>query len=435
MYILVIIVLLLVTAVFVLAEFAFYSSRKARLQAAADRGNRSAQIAIALIDNPNRYLSTTQIGITLVTIALGMYGEASLTEDLVRHVARVELLAKYAHPISTGITILLLTIVSLVVAEMVPKRLAQMYPEGLALLLARPTDWLSRFSSPLVLLLSTLTELILRLVPEPQRHELAAQEEVRAILASGAEDGIVHQAEQQLVENVFALGQQRVRTLMVPRVDIDYLQISDSLQRVRVALATSAHSHFPVCDGGMDTLIGVVHVKDLVKVGLISEEINLRALARKPMFVPESATALRVLEQFKSSATHIAFVLDEYGVLVGLITLNDLVGSMLGEITTVGLAVPPNPMIVKREDGSYLLDGMVSVAQLKELMQTDALPRDGGDFDTLGGFVMNYLGRIPATGDRFDFDRYQFEIMDMDRTRVDRVLLTIQPVDSPSSAP
>ncbi len=434
MYILLIIALLIVTAFFVLAEFAFYSAKKARLQAAADKGNKAAITAIALIENPNRYLSTTQIGITLATIALGMYGEASLTDDLVKWSSTHGVPKEYAHPVATATTIISLTVISLVAAEMVPKRLAQMYPESLARLLARPTDWLSRLSAPIVAVLSFCTDILLRLVPEPEQHEQAAQEEVKAILASGAEQGFIHQAQQQLVERIFQLSDRRVKSLMVPRNDIDALDVADPAGRVRVAVATSAHSHFPVCDGDLDHLVGVVHVKDLVKHGLMlggADDLNLRALARKPYFVPESATALRVLEQFKQRNTHLAFVLDEYGVLVGLVTLNDLVEAMLGQLPLPGAAssTADEPLIVKRNDNSYLLDAMLPVADLKSLMGVDTLPRQTeADFDTLGGFVIANLGRVPAIGDRFAFDRFTFEVVDMDRTRVDRVMLDIQPV-------
>jgi putative hemolysin len=434
-YLFLILALLLVNALFVMAEMALVSARKARLQVLADRGDRNAQVALDLIEHPNRYLSTTQIGITLTTIVLAMFGEESLKEDIAHWVNRFPALVPYSHGIGTIVTAAVLTFAALLLAELVPKRLAQSNPEGFSRLVARPMTLLSWVSAPLISLLSWMTDIILQLVPmRPAADEHAPQDEVKAILASGAEEGTIHEAEQQIVERVFQLGEQRVKSLMVPRNDIDALDEHDTLARVRVAVATSSHSHFPVVAGDLDHLIGVVHVKDLVKHGLISDEINLRSLVRKPMFVPESATALKVLDQFKRAGTHIAFVLDEYGVLVGLVTLNDLVESMLGEITMVGPGAPVDPMIVKRQDGSYLLDGMVSVAQLKQLMEADSLPREEfADFDTLGGFVMSYLGRVPSTGDRFSFDRYEFEIMDMDRTRVDRVLLTVQPRPEPMS--
>jgi putative hemolysin len=429
---LIIVGLIFVNGLFVMAEMALVSARKGRLQARAERGDKSARAALALMEHPNRYLSATQLGITLATIVLGMYGEASLTEVLRGWFAEVSWVGRNAHVVATAVTVMVLTFATLLLAELVPKRLGQLYPEALARLVARPMSLLSWLTAPLITVLSGLTNVILKLVPEPAvDEEVAAQEEVKAILASGAEMGTVHQSEQLLVERVFQLGEQRVRSLMVPRNDIDFLDVGDTAQRVRVAVATSAHSHFPVCDGDLDHLVGVVHVKDVVKHGLISDELDLRALCRKPYFVPESATALKVLEQFKNRSTHLAFVLDEYGALVGLVTLNDLVESMLGEITMSdpGGAGAPEPLIVKRHEGSYLLDAMLPVAELKRVMGTHELPRESdGGFDTLGGFVMSYLGRVPAIGDRFSFERYTFEVVDMDRTRVDRVMLDIEPV-------
>lgn len=434
-YLLIIAALLFINGLFVMAEMALVSTRKARLQASAARGDRSSQIALDLIEHPTRYLSTIQIVITVSGIGMGMFGEAAVADALRIQLEKVELLTRHAHVISVAITIFVLTIITLVFAELVPKRLGQMFPEGLARLLARPMDIFSRITSPLVSILSGFTNLILKLVPvSPSTgNEQAAEDEVRAIMASGAEEGVFHQSERQMVDRVLTLADQRIRTIMVPRPDIDFLDVTDNVQRVRVTLATSSHSHFPICDGGLDKLIGFVHVKDLVKNGLISDDINLRSLARKPLFIPESTTAIRLMERFRSSGTHIAFVLDEYGGVVGLVTLNDIIEKLIGA-APIG-SDNRDQMVVKRTDGSLLLDGMVSIPELKELMGTRALPKeDTGDYNTLGGFIMTSLGRVPATGDQFSFDGYTFEVMDMDRSRVDRVLLTMPPkVDEPES--
>jgi putative hemolysin len=425
MYPLLIAILILVNGLFVLAEMALVSSRRARMQAAAERGERGARAALELMDNPSRYLSTIQIVITVSGIVLGMFGETAVAEGLRKWMEEVPALRPHAHAVATVATVTLLTLATLLFAELVPKRLGQMFPEGLARGLAGPMSVVSRVAAPLVAVLTLLTEGVLKLIPfRPRAQDEAAEEEVKALMATGAETGVFHQAEQRIVERVFTLGDQRVKAIMVPRTDIDFLNVNDASARVRVAVATSTHSHFPVCDGSLDKLVGYVHVKDLVKHGLISDEIDLRTLARKPVFIPESATAIKTLEQFQSSGVHLAFVLDEYGVVVGLVTLNDIVKGLLGEATVAGQS--QDPMVVKRADGSYLLDGMLGVEELRDLMGVDALPKqDVGGFDTLGGFVLTYLGRIPSTGDAFSFDRYTFEVMDMDRTRVDRVLLTI----------
>ena len=424
MYLLLIFILLALNGLFVMAEMALVSSRKGRLQAKAEHGDRGSRTALELIEQPTRYLSTIQIVITLSGIGLGMFGEASIVDDIEHLFTGYPRIAAYAHAISVALTMLLLTVGTLVFAELVPKRLGQMFPEGLARLLSRPMDMVGRITSPLVSLLTWATDLILSLVPlRPARDDDAAEEEVKAIIASGTESGVFHQTEQDMVERVFRLSDQKVTSIMVPRTDIDFLQVGDSIQRVRVAIATSAHSHFPVCAGSLDELIGVVHVKDLVKHGLVSDTINLRDLARPPMFVPESTICIRLLDQFKKTHNHIAFVVDEYGSLIGLVTLNDLIDALVGEMSSGG---PHDPSIVRRPDGSYLMDGHVPVTELKELLDLKSLPgEDTTGYQTLGGFVMAHLGRIPATGDRFEFDRFHFEVVDMDRTRVDKVLVTI----------
>lgn len=422
---LVIVILLLVNGLFVMAEMAMVSCRRSRLQGAAEKGDRTAQILIELIDHPNRYLSTIQLAITVSGIGLGILGEDSIADRMRVWLDTIPSVARYSHIIATLTTVIVLTFVSLVFAELVPKRLGQMFPEPLARAMALPMHWLSRISTPLVTVLGGLTDAILWLVPiRPKIDDQAAEEEVKAILASGAETGIFNPHEQQIVNRVFDLSDRKVRSIMVPRTDIVFLDIADTTQRIRVAVATSSHSHFPVCDGDLDHLVGFVHIKDLVKHGLIADELSLKQLVRKPMFVPESATALKLLDRFKSTGTHLAFVVDEYGVLVGLVTLNDLIENMLGDISAAGAKT--DPMVVRRSDGSFLLDGMLSIAELKQIMEIHDLPREElAEFDTLGGFILTYLGRIPAMGDRVEFDRFTFEVMDMDRTRVDRVLLTI----------
>lgn len=429
-------VLIVLNAVFVMSEMALVAARKPRLQGRADRGSRGAAAALALVEHPTRFLSTTQVGITLIGILMGAFGEGAIAHRLQPHLERVPVLAPHAHLVGFALTILALTYVSLVFSELVPKRLAQGHPEPIASALAIPMNWLSVGAAPLVWLLTRSTELALRLIPVREGHDdQAAEEEVKALMATGAQSGVFHQAEQAIVERVFTLGDQRAKSIMVPRTDIDFLDVHDGPQRVRVAIATSSHSHFPVCDGSLDKLVGYVHVKDVVKHTLVADELDLRAIARAPLFVPESATAIKTLEKFRATGSHIAFVLDEYGAVVGLLTLTDIVTGLLGDISPSG--APDDPMVVRRADGSLLLDGMLPVEELKDLMGVDDLPKESaGGFDTLGGFVLTYLGRIPATGDAFAFDGFTFEVMDMDRTRVDRVLLTIAPqaADEPGDA-
>lgn len=450
--------LLVLNALFAMTEMALVSVKKGRLQAAADKGDKRAAKVLALIANPTRFLSTVQVGITLIAILSGAIGEDALADDMAVQLREFPALVPYAKPIALIGTIALLTFVSLVFTELVPKRLAQSHPEPIAKLMAGPMNLLSRIASPVIVLLALSTDLVLKLIPvRAANDDQGAEEEVKAILASATEEGVFHEAEQQIVERVFKLGDIRVKSLMVPRTDIDYLLAEDTVQRIRVAVATSSHSHFPVCKTSLDDLIGFIHVKDLVKHGLISDSVDLTSLAQPPVFIPESAFAIKALEKFRDSRVHIAFVIDEYGVVVGLITMNDVLDALLGEVTasdgsgsaagrsglgggrlgerhTAGTPYE-DPLIVRRADGSYLLDGMLPVGDLRALMSVETLPRqDVADFDTLGGFIMSYLRRIPHTGDTFAFDRYNFEVIDMDRTRVDKVLLTIQPPPADDAA-
>jgi len=424
--------LILVNSLFVAAEMALAASRKARLEAAAKSGSRGAVAALELHAEPTRFLSTVQIGITLIGILSGAFGEAAIADRLTPHIAKIEPIAPYAHALSLAGTVLAITFVTIVFGELVPKRLAQSSPEKFAAFFSRPMRLVSRVAAPAVWALSHTTDLILRILPfRAPEGNAGAEEEVRSLMRAGTSEGIFHESEQQIVERVFALSDRTVKSLMVPRPDIDWLPSDASVHRIRVAVATSSHSHFPVCKTGLDDLIGVVHVKDLVKSGLISDDVQLAELVRKPMYVPETLPALKLLEMFRSRQDRIAFVLDEYGVLEGLVTMNDVVEAIVGDVTTAG-EIDPEPMVVKRADGSFLLDGMLPADDLRTLMfgpeGTEVpLPKeDEATFETLGGFVLAYLGRIPATGDTFSFEKFHFEVVDMDRHRVDKVMLSIR---------
>jgi putative hemolysin len=428
----IILILLCVNATFVITEMALVSSRRARLEGLAVRGDRGASAALRLLDTPTAYLSTVQIGITLTGIVAGAVGERAIADRLEPMVAEWPLIGRYAATAAMAMTILGLTYVTIVCAELVPKRLAQLAPETFARLGSRPMWVMSRVCRPIVWLLSSSTDLIVRLVPlRPRPDDEGVLAEVKALVASGTETGVFHHAGQQIVERVFRLSDQSVKAIMVPRTDIDFLLLDDSMQRVRVVVATSSHSHFPVCKSGLDDLQGVVHVKDLVKQSLIGgpedeDTLRLAEIVQPPLFVPESTPAIKMLETFRTERTHIAFVLDEYGVLEGMVTLNDVLGALVGEVTRKGDI--DDPEIVKRADGSYLLDGMLDIQELKELIGVENLPREKeAGYETLGGLIMTVLGRIPATGDAFTWDRFKFEVVDMDKARVDKVMLVLGP--------
>jgi len=424
----ILILLLLIAFNFFLAmsEIAVVSSRRVRLEQSAQRGNRGARAALLLVDSPTRFLSTVQSGMTLVGIIAGALGEAALADDIAAWLSRFPMLAAHSHGIAAVIVVLVIGYLTLVIGELVPKRLAMNSPERIASFIAAPMRVLSIITAPFVGFLSFSTDLLLRLFPKKVAgDELVTQEEIKSLIEKGTEAGVFHEQEQELVERIFRLGDHRVSALMVPRRDITWLEADAPAERVRVAVATSSHSHFPVCRGGLDHLMGVVHLKDMVKSGLLTQRIDLKILARKPLFVPESMPALRLLEEFRRSQLHIAFILDEYGVISGLITLNDLVESILGQIARYG--DDTEPLAVHREDGSWLLDGSLPIEDLKAMMDVDTLPHmQRTSFQTVAGFVMTYLGRVPRTGDHFSFDRFRFEVVDMDRHRIDKVLLSFK---------
>lgn len=453
----IILLLILLNGVFAMSEASLMSSRRARLEARVARGGvggLGAARALALVDRPTKFLSTVQIGITLIGIGAGAFGEKSIADQIQPSIESVAILKPYAAFLSSLVMVVLLTYASLILGELVPKRLALLAPETIASTVARPMNALSVAARPLVWLLTTSTDLIIRLLPfgkgTAALDEDAAEAEVRAILETGAREGVFHESEQRIVERVFRLSDQTAKGLMVPRTDIDWLRADEQVNRVRVAVATSTHSHFPICKTGLDDLVGVVHVKDLVKAGLITDDVTLGELAHPPVFVPENTPALELLEMFKENREHIVFVADEHGTLEGLVTLNDVTTAIIGEVARRD--EPDDPMIVKRGEHSFLLDGMLGVNELRTLLGVEdgpGLPREDEGYETLGGMMMAVLGRIPAIGDVYEWEcsprssgsgsgantqaddgrakRFaRFEIVDMDRKRVDRVMLTIE---------
>jgi len=424
MEILILLLLICVNGVFAMSEIAVVSSRKVRLEQAAGKGNLGAKLALKLVESPTRFLSTVQIGITMVGIFAGAFGEATIANDLGERLDQIFWLQPYGHIAATAIVILTITYLSLVIGELVPKRLALNAPEKVASFIAPPMQVLSRVASPFVHLLTVSTDLIVKLFPgKAVNDEMVTEQDIKDLIEKGTVAGVFQEQEQELVERIFRLGDQQVSALMVPRADIVWLESDAPTERVRIAVATSSHSHFPVCNKGLDNIVGVVHLKDMVQSGLLTRAIDLKTLAQKPIFVPETMPALRLVEEFRRTRQHIAFIHDEYGVLVGLITLNDIVEGMLGHMSKYGET--EELLKIQREDGSWLLDGTLAVADLREILEVEALPHENRTkFQTVAGFVMTYLGRIPHAGDTFTWERFKFEVVDMDRHRIDKVLLS-----------
>lgn len=423
--ILIILLLTIANGIFAASEMAVVSARKTRLQELADRGDKSAQAALGLANSPDRFLSTVQIGITLIGILAGAFGGATLSQTLSDYFNQVPALQPYSEQIAFGIVVLIVTYLSLIIGELVPKRLALNNAERLATVMARPMQALSKLVSPIVFLLSCSTGMVLRLLgidPNSVNEPLVTEEEIKVLVRQGAEAGMFETAEQDMVERVFHLGDKQAVALMTPRFDITWLDISDPPEINHQKMTESRHSRFPVCQETLDNVLGVAQVSDILSHSLSGQPIDLTAVLRQPLFIPETTHALKILELFKQSGTHIAFVVDEYGVIQGVVTLNDVMEVIIGDIPFADQ--PHEADIIRREDGSWLLDGMLPITELKEVLELEQLPGEArGNFQTLGGFMITNLGRIPKSSDHFVWDDYRFEIMDMDGNRVDKVLV------------
>jgi putative hemolysin len=423
--ILIILLLVLVNALLVMSELAIASSRKVRLQQLVNQGNKNAQAALALANEPNNFLATGQIGITLIAILSGAFGEQAISRRLQPLLELIPIFQPHSKAIAFGFSVICIAYLTLIIGELVPKRLALNNPERLAASVAIPMTFLAKMAAPIVYLLSASTEVVLRIMGiRPSSDPQVTEEEIKVLIEQGTEAGMFEQAEEDIMKRVFRLGERRVSALMTPRLEIVWLDLEDSLEENRRTMMESSHSRFPVCQGGLDNLLGVVQVYDLLVKSLSGQIIDFTSALQTPVFVPESTRALRVLELFKQSGTQIAFVVDEYGVIQGLVTLTDVLQAIVGDI-------PSNdeldePQAIQREDGSWLLDGMLPIYQFKELLslEDEELPGEHrGSYQTLGGFVVMHLGRIPASADHFTWDTLRFEVMDMDGNRVDKVLV------------
>ena len=426
---LILILALGVNFVLAMAELALVSSRKVRLSQLADKGSRGAKAALELAETPTRFLSVAQAGITLVAIFSGAYGEHSLAEELKDWL--LEQTPLKGHPSGAevaafAIVTLSIGYVSLVFGELVPKRIGMNHPEPIACLVAMPMKWLMRAMAPIVALLSFSTDIILRLLrSRPQSAGAVTPEEIQGLIEMGTEEGIFEESAQKLVERVFKLSNQSVSSLMVPRTEISWIRLGDRKEKVGELLRTSGRSHYPVYEGDLEHPVGVVHVKDVARA-LLSGTYDLRKVMRPPLFVPESMPALRVLEEFKKAKAHIAFILDEYGGLAGLITLNDIVAGVLGQIQRQG-EDRDEPTEIVRADGSLLLDGLLPVERVREITGLERLPREDAAYKTLGGMMVTNLGRIPRSADVFEHQGHRFEVVDMDGRRVDKVMYFKRP--------
>lgn len=426
--------LILLNGAFAMSEIALVTARKARLQALVDDGDQGAAAALALNEQPTRFLSTIQVGITLITLLQGIVGEAvfaaRFSEWLINSAAMEPENARWA---ATGIVVVVITYVSIVLGELVPKRIAQMGPERIARLAARPMKGLALVVSPFVRLLSFSTELLLKLLRVRDTSANAVtEEEIQALIEEGSESGVIDEQERAMVRNVFRLDDRQIAGLMTPRSDIVFLDLEDTMEENLAKVISSEHARFPVCRGGLRDVVGVVSARQLLKQAVQDGKVDLMTAIQPAVFVPESLTGMELLENFRSAPSHTALVVDEYGEVQGLVTPQDLFEAIAGEFKTT---LQDDAWAVQRKDGSWLLDGLIPIPELKDRLDLDAVPEeDFGRYNTLSGMLMLLIGRVPHTADAAEWEGWRFEVVDMDRKRIDKVLASKlpEPVVDPS---
>ena len=422
--------LILLNGAFAMSEMALTASRKARLQVLVEAGEGGAQAAMDLHENPTKFLSTVQIGITSIGVLNGIVGEAAFSAPLAEWIsAHFVIKAQAAQLTATALVVVIITFLTIIFGELVPKRVGQMFPETVARLVSRPMNWLSAATRPFVLLLGASTEGVLRLLGlKGQVARSVTEEEIAASLEEGLESGVIEAQEHQMVRNVFRLDDRQIGSMMVPRAEIAWLDVNAPLEDTLATMAENGRSRYPVCRGGLDEVIGVLPAHRLVAPVVRGQALNLADHLQAPVFVPETLSGMELLEHLRASTSELVFVVDEYGAVQGLITERDVLEAITGEFT-----VPSgeDAWAVKREDGSWLMDGLIPVPELKDRLELRDLPEeDRGRYNTLAGMIMLLLGRLPATADAVEWQGWRFEVVDLDGKRVDKVLvsaLTSQP--------
>lgn len=415
--------LIVLNGVFAMSEIAIVSSRRARLQRMADEDHPGAEAALVLQESPTRFLSTIQVGITTIGILAGTIGDDALVQPLSAWLLTVPALAPWHEGIALTVVVMGLTYFSVVVGELVPKRLALLAPERVAGIVAAPMNVLSRAASPVVTLLSVSGDLLLRLINARAKDEPpVTNEEIKVLMEQGAEAGVFHAAERQLVANVLHLDDQTVLAIMTPRQDIDALNLAEGEDALRAAIVASQHSRFVVYHDDFSNIAGILHASDLLRRLLSGEAPAIAEAVRPAHYVPDTITLSQLLENMRRARTTIALVVDEYGDLLGMVTLKDVIDAIVGNLA-FNEGGNDNEVIV-REDGSWLVDGSVSIERLKQVLETSSLPgEEDGYFHTAAGFVLHMLGHIPKPAEHFEADGYRFEVVDMDGHRIDKLLI------------
>lgn len=418
--------LIILNGMFAMSEIALVTARKARLQKLADLGDGAAKTALALGDEPNKFLSTIQIGITSIGILNGIVGEATLAKPFSTWLQSLGMPDPASSYVATALVVIVITYFSIVIGELVPKRLGQIAPEMIARLVARPMVLLATIAKPFVRFLSGSTALMLRMMGvKDSGRQVMTEEELHLMLEEGSDAGIIEQHEHQMVRNVFRLDDRQIASLMVPRGEVVYFDAEDNLEENLRRFENTPHSRFPVLRGGWDKILGVANAREMLAQTLRGEKVSLVDNLQPVVFVPESLTGMGLLEEFKNSGVQIAFIVDEYGEVQGIVTLQDVMEAITGEFKTHRAE---DAWAVQRDDGSWLLDGLIPVPELKDRLGLAAVPEEErGRYNTLSGMLTLLLGKLPQTVDRCEWENWQFEIVDMDGMRIDKVLATAKP--------
>ncbi|RJG06004.1 HlyC/CorC family transporter [Noviherbaspirillum cavernae] len=422
--ILIILGLILINGIFAMSEIAVVSAKRIRLQKLSENGSRGAKAAIELAESPSRFLSTIQVGITVIGIFNGAFGEASLVAKLAPQMETLPVIGDYAREVALAVVVLGITFASLIFGELVPKRIAMQYPESIASLIAAPMQWLSRMMGPFVRILTYATDFVLKLLGlESKKEDTVTEDDITGLLREGTDAGLFEKTEHDIVSRALRLDDQPVVALMTPRMDVHFINLDDPLDVNLLKIADSSYNRFPVYAGDVSHVIGVVHAGSLFEQMIRGQQVNIASAIRPPLFVPETISAMQLLETLKKNRAELALIIDEYGEIEGIVTLSDVLGALVGDVAVIDEHHEEDA--VQREDGSWLIDAGISLDRFRELLDTNVrFPEEAtGSYHTLAGFVMATLGHIPVVAEYFEWEGYRIEVVDMDRNRIDRLLI------------
>jgi len=412
--------LILLNGLFSMAEIALVSARKSRLEVQANKGDKKAEEALKLANKPETFLSTVQMGITVISILTGIYSGEKITDDFAVYLAKWPLIEPYSYGIATTIVVIIVTYFTIIFGELVPKRLGLSRPETIAKAVATPMRVVSLITHPFIWLLSKSSNIIIKIFGLKPKDNQLTEEEIKAIISEGTEQGTIEETEQEIIERVFHLSDRNITSLMTHRSDIIWFNLDDTEETIKEKIMSEPHSIYPICQNTIDHIRGVVAIKDLY---VSPDNVQFKNLMRPALFVPENNTAFQVMEKFKESKLHSCFIVDEYGTILGMITLNDILEAIIGDMPQPDML---DYEVTEREDGSYLVDAQIPFYDfLTHFEKAEWMNEGEQEFDTLAGFILHRLERIPHTGDKLDWKGFHIEIMDMDGHRIDKVLVKI----------